>query len=441
MELRYCERCGDVIKSDSDAPITLKDSFICSQCEGGDAGSEPNGLQRRAAPAQMTLTDLELFSQDSIAIRKQELDARESSREEARPQPSKLRLVKSGGSSVVKTPKSPAPQQDGGEPATAAEGGDSPGRNAGSSHPAGNAQKIVFRCLFCKSPISIRPVATTSKLQCPSCKKPLYVTADGRLEGKNPSVAIRKKKAATRSAPVAQPQSQGLAQKKVASSQGREAAADSAAGSTQESEGGDATGFLGDEDTLAFGELNVAGSTERRVGGVDLPAVDELVGEKKRRGAARASSAVVPPALDAAAIGDRDDDEEDWPSEGNLLGDDEFDSFVKKNTANGGAGKRKTPKSAVVIAACMLVPVLFVFVFWVGGVSALEVNAKGEDAAPMARLERFGDVVHRGVRRLCGHGDAATEGAASDERAASPPKVAEPEAPKRTSKPAPGGRW
>jgi hypothetical protein len=62
----------------------------------------------------------------------------------------------------------------------------------GSASPAKSARRILFRCLHCRSTLSIRPVDRTSKLKCPHCTNTIYVTPTGRLLKNSPSVALRK---------------------------------------------------------------------------------------------------------------------------------------------------------------------------------------------------------------------------------------------------------
>ena len=74
MELRYCEECGDVIRLDSDEPLSLNEHFVCSKCKG-DAPAEP----ARAEPPKddtknFAPDELNLFSSQSIAERKQDVE-------------------------------------------------------------------------------------------------------------------------------------------------------------------------------------------------------------------------------------------------------------------------------------------------------------------------------------------------------------------------------
>jgi uncharacterized protein YbaR (Trm112 family) len=67
---------------------------------------------------------------------------------------------------------------------------------AGSQLPASRAQKIVFRCPHCKSPLSVRPVKSTSRLVCPACNNAVYVTISGQIHKRLPSRAVREGKRA-----------------------------------------------------------------------------------------------------------------------------------------------------------------------------------------------------------------------------------------------------
>ena len=80
------------------------------------------------------------------------------------------------------------------------------GELVGSQLPAASASKIVFRCPHCASALSIRPVASTSRLACPTCDESVYVTMSGRVFDSPPSArdhrsAIRS--SATRKEPIA----------------------------------------------------------------------------------------------------------------------------------------------------------------------------------------------------------------------------------------------
>ncbi|MCZ6793732.1 MAG: hypothetical protein O7J95_08980, partial [Planctomycetota bacterium] len=62
---------------------------------------------------------------------------------------------------------------------------------AGSEMPAQGATRLIFRCIHCKSVLSIRPVKATSRLTCPYCSHKIYITASGQRMDNPPSVVLR----------------------------------------------------------------------------------------------------------------------------------------------------------------------------------------------------------------------------------------------------------
>ena len=214
MELRYCEVCGDVIGAEPSNPGSFGDRFVCAKCnEGVTTPPSPATPQ-----SSLDADDLDLFSQSTAVIKRKSLDTNATNPKPKREEKSsRLRLVESSSvvrvpgkgakAKVPQTPEPPAPvsslppasQSPASQGVTDASG-DSPedenrmppGSTPGSAQPAKSAQKIMFRCLFCRTPISIRPVDRTSKLACPSCSQALYVTPTARLLKNNPSVAARK---------------------------------------------------------------------------------------------------------------------------------------------------------------------------------------------------------------------------------------------------------
>ena len=169
MELRYCEECGDVVQVETNQAQSLSDHFLCDSCRSGPKGEARKGEERDLSMNTVLKgTNLDLFSQNTIALKKKQYQEELSSK---KPKSTRLRLVK---------PSSPT--GDPGEaPAPAGEG---------CTSPAKSARKILFRCLHCRSTLSIRPVDRTSKLTCPQCGKPIYVTASGQLLKTSPSLRI-----------------------------------------------------------------------------------------------------------------------------------------------------------------------------------------------------------------------------------------------------------
>ena len=193
MELRYCEECGDVIQVETSEPAKVVDHFVCERCQSGAGSPRPE-----AAPSgDMEAQSLNLFSPETIAIRKKKIDEDTTKK----PKSSRLRLVKANPDEPESRPADPplsapqpaspapsAPMAAPPQPAAAAV----PGSTRGSATPAKSARRILFRCLHCRSTLSIRPVEKTSKLTCPHCTNVIYVTPTGRLLKNSPSVALRK---------------------------------------------------------------------------------------------------------------------------------------------------------------------------------------------------------------------------------------------------------
>jgi hypothetical protein len=201
MELRYCEECGDVIQVETSEPVALSDHFVCERCKSG--ASEPRG---EATPKEdLQAQSLNLFSPETIAIRRKKVDEEPTAK---KPKSSRLKLVKANPGDTetraAETDRAPAPPVAGASPAAAAplpsaaslpaaqSAPAAPAGSAGSAAPAKSARRILFRCLHCRSTLSIRPVEKTSKLTCPHCTNVIYVTPSGRLLKNSPSVALRK---------------------------------------------------------------------------------------------------------------------------------------------------------------------------------------------------------------------------------------------------------
>jgi len=166
MELRYCDQCGDVIRIEGTAPLEATASFVCDRCK---AGGPKSAAGPRAAPGgSIQGGDLNLFSTKTIAIHKQRNEATRPA--DGRPKSSRLRLVKPGSTGTATSPQgTAAPSMPGSAAATAGQGASPP------------AQRLLFGCLHCRAPLSIRPVDRTSKLTCPHCHNVIYVTAGGQI--------------------------------------------------------------------------------------------------------------------------------------------------------------------------------------------------------------------------------------------------------------------
>ena len=151
MELFYCEGCGDIIVPDGTSNPSADGRFLCGACADDGGTAQPAQMDQRGHG-----TDLNLFSDDTIAMKKATLP--NPLGEEAEDEEPTIR-------SLVVSPAA---------------------GSQGSTLPASQARKIVFFCLHCKGPFSIRPVDTMSRLACPTCRKDLFVTKDGRILKNSP---------------------------------------------------------------------------------------------------------------------------------------------------------------------------------------------------------------------------------------------------------------
>jgi len=168
-------------------PFSTTDRCLCEACRTGAAKPVTPG-EAAGSPQRSILdsTNLNLFSSQTIVLHKQRNSPGPASQE--RPKSTKLKLVKSGSSR--------APSLQAMDPSASVAGPVRPGSTAvastgGSANPAPSAQRIVFRCIHCKSTLSIRPVEKTSKLTCPHCTKEIFITISGRALKMSPSVVLK----------------------------------------------------------------------------------------------------------------------------------------------------------------------------------------------------------------------------------------------------------
>jgi hypothetical protein len=204
VELRYCETCGDIIQLQAGTPLDLGERFVCSKCRSAAGeGSRPDVRKPPATSIELqdllAKEELNLFSKGTIAVRKK------AQAQASMPRSGLVRLapesdprqldgqapVESSAARAAQAPPAgpqaaPNPQEE--------KGGAPGGRAEGSALPASRAQKILFSCLHCRKPLSIRPVTATSRLSCPHCMQPIYVTVSGQMLRQPPSAAIRKEK-------------------------------------------------------------------------------------------------------------------------------------------------------------------------------------------------------------------------------------------------------
>ena len=214
MELIYCESCGDVIPAPEGSDGL---SAVCAACGPDGSGAAPTRPKPAAEDADTAATgdwlasdDLELYSSQSVVIRKKDLPrapsgpldtegldvgsvrvdrSRGSSASRREPARSRRGPAKAGASTRE---RKPARETEG-----AAQGGsqqlaffdegnsktlDSEGEQPrGSEAPSQKARKILFRCPHCKSPLAVRPVKSDSRLVCPTCEKSVFITISGQL--------------------------------------------------------------------------------------------------------------------------------------------------------------------------------------------------------------------------------------------------------------------
>ena len=220
MELRYCENCGEVIRLETDEPISLTEQFFCKTCK--NESCDTHGDQPRSRPASENpplslgglpaTTDLDLFSQQTIVKRKQRSSPTEATlpSDEGR-QSTRLRLVKSTAevgetsdlsfeATEILTPApdfaeepvvSPSWLDKAAADQVPTEGRKCYGSTTGSTAPSRCADRLMFRCLHCRAPLAVRPVRKTSRLACPKCHEVLYLTASGRALKGSPSQISR----------------------------------------------------------------------------------------------------------------------------------------------------------------------------------------------------------------------------------------------------------
>ncbi len=410
MELRYCEECGDVIHVDSDQPLEPGEQYLCGPCGGS---SPPAAASAPPTSNPLSANDLELFSQGTIALRKQQAAAAPETgvapsssefpmagnelelfspetiaiKKQARQQagaaaakptaPSKLRLVKPG--------------ERGDAPDDAA-----PGSDAGSAAPARAARKIVFRCLHCRSPLSVRPVTKMSRLHCPSCSETLFVTPAGKLLRANADVSQRSASAMKDAALIQNVEEQRSEPKRLSAFAEHELSADP-----------NKTCFLTEEQTAPLG---TAAESKANRPGAAPPTTDE--GERRppapapipapadpATGKATATSPPSPTRIESPS-----EIEEDWPNESDLLGTDDFDSLARA----GGRGERPVIGAvaglrAILVGAFLVVPLLAIAVLCASRASALQKDPEPES---ISVIDRLGEAVERGSFRLLGDDDA-----------------------------------
>lgn len=179
MDFKYCDRCGEITSSNQ-APQSTE--ILCAKCAGTAPASndapqasgldlleEPGGAPppRTSSGGSMGTQDLEFFSNDTLAVR----------RERPQPAPStKLKLVDdraAEGPSLMK--QNPATAKPGSE----ALGLTQPMRSV--SAPASSDDRWRVDCLACGGSLSVRPVQKRSKLRCPRCRQAMALDPSGQI--------------------------------------------------------------------------------------------------------------------------------------------------------------------------------------------------------------------------------------------------------------------
>src|SRR6185295_14781914 len=118
MELRYCEKCGDIIPySGGAAAEGSPGQFVCSRCGGTPV--ERNLEAGVSLENILEQTQMNFFSPGTVAIRRKEQMDKEAQLE------------------GLEGP---------------------PDERPGSATPARSARKLQFHCLHCRSVLMVRPV-------------------------------------------------------------------------------------------------------------------------------------------------------------------------------------------------------------------------------------------------------------------------------------------
>jgi hypothetical protein len=153
MELRYCEKCGDIIPlQGKDAGLEPVGHFLCPRCEAG-GGPERPAADQKLPENLLEQSSLNLFSPNTVVIKRQEQQEKEA----------RLKLAEE-------------------------ELWDGPleGHETGSANPARTARKLQFRCLHCRAVLMVRPVQKASRMVCPKCRGNLFIDQSGVVSKRPP---------------------------------------------------------------------------------------------------------------------------------------------------------------------------------------------------------------------------------------------------------------
>ena len=194
MELRYCEKCGDVTRVEGGGPM-LSAPYVCERCKKGAdgnpcSGKKDGGSVDGATPGSLLKTEaLDLFSDQSMALaleRKHNRGETPGSRSRRSPQVTPSATTTRTPNDTVKVaPGSGAPPPS--APLPLAQEG-----KKDSAMPSTAPGRILFRCPHCRASLSVRPVNRTSKLVCPKCTQSTHVTSSGTLLRSSASAVPRK---------------------------------------------------------------------------------------------------------------------------------------------------------------------------------------------------------------------------------------------------------
>ena len=157
MELRYCEKCGDILQVEGQGEkIDPSERFVCRKCQGRQ--DAPREAEKTLFDGILDKTALNLFSASTIALKRKELTEKDAAGSQV---------------GIADTPS------------------EDPSSSGGSSAPAPSAKKLQFRCLHCRASLLVRPVERTSRMVCPRCKENLYIDPSGIVTKTPPAPSER----------------------------------------------------------------------------------------------------------------------------------------------------------------------------------------------------------------------------------------------------------
>ncbi len=207
MELRYCEKCGDVIPLTGGGKASPTDQFLCKRCSGQSSGQgggqdrAESGSSEKAFQGIIHKSSMNLFSTGTVALKRKEQQERQALEEE---------VMKTVGEEVSLEPgidrdagHDPDALADIEAEAEIEETDSKAGEGSadseelrfnfeaggGSALPARTARKLQFRCLHCRAILMVRPVRMLSRMVCPKCKANLFIDRTGIVTKRPPGAA------------------------------------------------------------------------------------------------------------------------------------------------------------------------------------------------------------------------------------------------------------